>query len=65
MDAQLSNAEEAIKKGDFIIGTPAEVAEQIGAVRDLGFHKLQLMFLDFPELDGIKLFGDEVLPQFT
>jgi alkanesulfonate monooxygenase SsuD/methylene tetrahydromethanopterin reductase-like flavin-dependent oxidoreductase (luciferase family) len=65
MDAQLSNAEEAMEKGDFIIGTPAEVAEQIEAVRDLGFHKLQLMFLDFPELDGIELFGDEVLPQFT
>lgn len=64
MDEQLSNAEEAREKGDFIIGTPAEVAEQIEAVRDLGFNKLQLMFLDFPDTRGIELFGDEVLPQF-
>jgi alkanesulfonate monooxygenase SsuD/methylene tetrahydromethanopterin reductase-like flavin-dependent oxidoreductase (luciferase family) len=65
MDAQLSSAEDAIEKGDFIIGTPAEVAEQIEAVQELGFNKLQLMFLDFPDTGGIELFGDEVLPQFT
>jgi alkanesulfonate monooxygenase SsuD/methylene tetrahydromethanopterin reductase-like flavin-dependent oxidoreductase (luciferase family) len=65
MDEQLSGPEDAMEKGDFIIGTPAEVAEQIEAVRDLGFGKLQLMFLDFPGTDGIELFGDEVLPQLT
>jgi len=54
-----------MEKGDFIIGTPAEVAEQIESVRDLGFDKLQLMFLDFPDQTGIELFGDEVLPQFV
>lgn len=64
MDAQLSNAEEAADKGDFIIGTPAEVIEQIEEVRELGFNKLQLMFLDFPELEGIETFGDEVAPAF-
>jgi len=64
MDAQLSNAEEAKDKGDFIIGTPNEVIEQIQSVRDIGFTKLQLMFLDFPKLDGIELFGDEVRPAF-
>lgn len=64
MDEQLSNAQEAREKGDFIIGTPAEVADQIEAVRDIGFEKLQLMFLDFPDTGGIELFGDEVLPQF-
>lgn len=65
IDDQLSNAEEARQKGDFLIGTPAEVAEQIETVRNLGFEKLQLMFLDFPEHGGIELFGDEVLPQFV
>jgi alkanesulfonate monooxygenase SsuD/methylene tetrahydromethanopterin reductase-like flavin-dependent oxidoreductase (luciferase family) len=64
-DAQLSNAEDAMEKGDFLIGTPAEVAEQIAAVRDLGFTKLQLMFLDFPETDGMELFADEVMPEFV
>jgi alkanesulfonate monooxygenase SsuD/methylene tetrahydromethanopterin reductase-like flavin-dependent oxidoreductase (luciferase family) len=65
MDTQLSDAEDAREKGDFIIGTPAEVVEQIETVRDLGFAKLQLMFLDFPDTGGIELFGDEVLPEFA
>jgi alkanesulfonate monooxygenase SsuD/methylene tetrahydromethanopterin reductase-like flavin-dependent oxidoreductase (luciferase family) len=65
MDEQLSNPQEAREKGEFIIGTPSEVVDQIEAIRDLGFGKLQLMFLDFPDTGGIELFGDEVLPEFT
>jgi alkanesulfonate monooxygenase SsuD/methylene tetrahydromethanopterin reductase-like flavin-dependent oxidoreductase (luciferase family) len=48
-----------------LIGTPAEVAEHIAGIRDIGFEKLQLMFLDFPDTTGIELFADEVMPQFT
>ena len=39
-----------------------EVIEQIESIRELGFGKLQLMFLDFPDTRGIELFGDEVRP---
>ncbi|MFC7143059.1 LLM class flavin-dependent oxidoreductase [Halosimplex aquaticum] len=63
IDEQLSNAEEAREKGDFLIGTPAGVTEQIESIRALGFEKLQLMFLDFPDTRGIELFGDEVRPE--
>jgi alkanesulfonate monooxygenase SsuD/methylene tetrahydromethanopterin reductase-like flavin-dependent oxidoreductase (luciferase family) len=65
MDDRLENARDAREKGGFLIGTPAEVAEQIEEIRELGFQKLQLMFLDFPETRGMELFGDEVLPQFA
>ncbi|RDI70171.1 LLM class flavin-dependent oxidoreductase [Halopelagius longus] len=64
MDDQLEDAADAREKGGFLIGTPAQVAEQITEIRDLGFGKLQLLFLDFPETTGMELFGDEVLPQF-
>jgi len=64
MDDELSNAAEAREKGDMLIGTPAQVAEQIEGIRDLGFEKLQLMFLDFPDHRGMELFGDEVAPEF-
>lgn len=64
MDEQLADAEDAREKGSMLIGTPAEVAEQIEGIRDLGFEKLQLMFLDFPETRGMELFADEVAPQF-
>jgi alkanesulfonate monooxygenase SsuD/methylene tetrahydromethanopterin reductase-like flavin-dependent oxidoreductase (luciferase family) len=39
MDDELSDATDAREKGGFLVGTPAEVAEQIEAVRDLGFGK--------------------------
>lgn len=65
MDTQLSDAADARKKGGFLIGTPATVAEGIETIRDLGFTKLQLLFLDFPETNGIELFGDEILPEFV
>jgi F420-dependent oxidoreductase-like protein len=64
IDDELSNAAEAREKGDMLIGTPAQVAEQIEGIRDLGFEKLQLMFLDFPDHQGMELFGDEVAPEF-
>jgi alkanesulfonate monooxygenase SsuD/methylene tetrahydromethanopterin reductase-like flavin-dependent oxidoreductase (luciferase family) len=64
VDDQLSDPAEAREKGDFLIGTPAEVAGQIERVRELGFDKLQLMFLDFPDTTGMEVFGDEVVPQF-
>ena len=64
MDDRLEDAADAREKGGFLIGTPEQVAEQIEGVQDLGFDKLQLMFLDFPETYGMELFGDEVLPQF-
>jgi alkanesulfonate monooxygenase SsuD/methylene tetrahydromethanopterin reductase-like flavin-dependent oxidoreductase (luciferase family) len=65
MDDQLSNAEDAREKGSMLIGTPEQVAAQIDDIQALGFDKLQLMFLEFPETHGMKLFGDEVLPEFS
>lgn len=64
-NAQLKDAKEAREKGDFLIGTPVQVAEQIEVIQNMGFTKLQLMFLDFPETRGIELFGDEIIPQFN
>lgn len=64
-DSQLSDPADAREKGDFLIGTPAEIIEQIERVRELGFSKLQLMFLDFPDTRGMEMFGDEVLPELV
>lgn len=64
-DEQLSDAEDARENADFFIGTPSEVASQLEEVQELGFDRLQLFFLDYPSTDGMELFGDEVLPEFT
>lgn len=60
-DEQLSDAADAREKGDFFIGTPTEVESQIREVKRLGFDRLQLFFLDFPETRGMELFADEVM----
>jgi alkanesulfonate monooxygenase SsuD/methylene tetrahydromethanopterin reductase-like flavin-dependent oxidoreductase (luciferase family) len=64
MNEQLSDAADARQKGSMLIGTPSQVATQIDGIRDLGFEKLQLMFLDFPDTRGMELFGDEVMGAF-
>lgn len=63
IDEQLT-AENAWDKGQMLIGTPAEVSERIKEIREMGFEKLQLMFLDYPDHRGIEVFGDEVMPEF-
>jgi alkanesulfonate monooxygenase SsuD/methylene tetrahydromethanopterin reductase-like flavin-dependent oxidoreductase (luciferase family) len=48
-----------------IIGTPAQVAEQLQAFVDLGVGVLIVRLLDFPNTQGIELFGEEVIPQLS
>ncbi len=46
-----------------IVGTPAQVAEQLQAFVDLGVSYLIVRVLDFPNQAGLKLFVNEVMPQ--
>jgi alkanesulfonate monooxygenase SsuD/methylene tetrahydromethanopterin reductase-like flavin-dependent oxidoreductase (luciferase family) len=48
-----------------LIGTPDHVAAQIREWAALGVSQMQLRFADFPKTDGIRLFMDEVMPQFA
>jgi alkanesulfonate monooxygenase SsuD/methylene tetrahydromethanopterin reductase-like flavin-dependent oxidoreductase (luciferase family) len=57
----LTTVAEAREYGDYFIGTPAEVAEQLEEVVELGFERFQLLFVDYPSLDGLRLFADEVM----
>jgi F420-dependent oxidoreductase-like protein len=49
---------------DVVIGTPEECAEQIERFIDLGVSRFQFWFTDYPDMDGMELFADEVIPQF-
>ena len=60
----LTTAEEAREHGDYFIGTPSQVADQIESVASLGFDRFQLIFIDYPSLNGLQLFADDVMPQF-
>ncbi len=45
-----------------ILGTPAQVAEQLQPFVDLGVSYLIVRLLDFPRTEGIELFAQEVMP---
>jgi alkanesulfonate monooxygenase SsuD/methylene tetrahydromethanopterin reductase-like flavin-dependent oxidoreductase (luciferase family) len=46
-----------------IVGTPAQVAEQLQQFVDLGVSYLIVRLLDFPQTQGIRLFVEEVMPR--
>ena len=58
-DITRENAEEF-----FIVGEPEECAAAIERRIDAGVTKFMGWFVDFPDLDGMELFADEVVPEF-
>lgn len=49
-------------KKDVIVGTPAQVAEQLQAFVELGVERLIVRIVDFPQSAGVELFAQEVIP---
>jgi len=50
---------------DSIVGTPAQVAEQLQAFVNLGVEVLIVRPLDFPNTEGIEMFAREVMPRLS
>ena len=48
-----------------VVGDPAAVRDQLTELADLGFDFSVLTFMNFQELDDLKLFVDEVMPAFA
>ena len=46
-----------------VVGTPERVAEQLQAFVDLGVRDFILRFADFPKVDGIRRFEQEIAPK--
>lgn len=46
-----------------LAGSPAEVVDKIGALRELGFDRLYFQLLDIRDLDHVDFIAREVLPQ--
>jgi len=47
-----------------IKGTPEKCIDKIQAYLDVGIKRFTLAFNEFPNMDGIKIFSEEVLPSF-
>ncbi|MFC7192990.1 hypothetical protein [Halocatena marina] len=60
-DYDIRFIEEARTAGGYFIGTPSEIASQIQNMVDPGFERFQLIFIDYSNLDNMRLFADEVV----
>jgi alkanesulfonate monooxygenase SsuD/methylene tetrahydromethanopterin reductase-like flavin-dependent oxidoreductase (luciferase family) len=47
---------------DWLVGTPDDVIRQLRAYTHLGISHFMLWFVDFPSLDGLRLFSESVIP---
>ncbi|MDQ3701069.1 MAG: LLM class flavin-dependent oxidoreductase [Chloroflexota bacterium] len=48
---------------DWLVGSPDAVVDQVQAFARLGVTHFMLWFLDFPSLDGMRLFAEQVRPR--
>jgi alkanesulfonate monooxygenase SsuD/methylene tetrahydromethanopterin reductase-like flavin-dependent oxidoreductase (luciferase family) len=48
---------------NWLVGTPDDVIAQVGEYQALGVTHFMLWFLDFPKLDGLRLFAEQVAPK--
>ena len=53
-----------ISEKEFLIGTPDVIVDRMKEYIALGVEHFMLWFMDFPSLDGIRLFAEEVMPRF-
>jgi alkanesulfonate monooxygenase SsuD/methylene tetrahydromethanopterin reductase-like flavin-dependent oxidoreductase (luciferase family) len=49
---------------EFLIGTPDVIVDRMKEYEALGVDHFMLWFMDFPSLQGIRLFSEEVMPKF-
>ena len=50
---------------DHLVGTPADIVEQIDEYVALGVDEVVVEFVDFPESVGAELFANKVMPAFS
>jgi len=56
--------DETLLRELYLFGTPAECIDRINEYVKLGITRFVLWFVDFPSNGGMKLFADQVLPNF-
>ncbi|MEE9301571.1 MAG: LLM class flavin-dependent oxidoreductase [Alphaproteobacteria bacterium] len=50
-------------ENEFVIGTPNVVVDRLQQYTELGVTHFMLWFMDYPSLDGMRLFAEEVRPK--
>lgn len=63
--ATLPDDHAEFRRKNAIVGTPEQVAEYVTAMRDLGIGYLIVYFPDATWGDGMRMFGEQLLPEFA
>jgi alkanesulfonate monooxygenase SsuD/methylene tetrahydromethanopterin reductase-like flavin-dependent oxidoreductase (luciferase family) len=63
MDGVKSSKEELIARG-LMVGTGAQVTEQLGKWQEAGCERIMLQWLDYDDMQGLEDMAAEVLPNF-
>jgi len=70
-DAEIARRADAIgrevdelRSNSPLVGTPAEIADKLGAYIEVGVQRAYLQLLDLSDLDHLDFFATEVAPQF-
>ncbi|MGL4649382.1 MAG: LLM class flavin-dependent oxidoreductase, partial [Caldilineaceae bacterium] len=67
VQAKLDSSPEASDKlleWNRVVGTPAQVVDQIGRYAGAGLQRIMLMWRDLDDMAGLELLAKDVLPQF-
>jgi alkanesulfonate monooxygenase SsuD/methylene tetrahydromethanopterin reductase-like flavin-dependent oxidoreductase (luciferase family) len=59
--AALESDDMPLRVDDWLVGTPDAICEQLRVFSDMGIQHVMLWFLDYPSLDGMRLFAQRVL----
>ena len=62
--AAIGREVDELRSNSPLVGTPAEIADKLGAYRQIGVQRVYLQVLDMSDLDHVEFFANEVVPQF-
>jgi len=62
--AAIGREVDELRSNSALVGTPAEIADKLGAYIELGMQRAYLQVLDLSDLDHLDFFATQVAPQF-
>ena len=63
--AAIGREVDELRSNSPLVGTPAEIADKLGAYRQIGVQRAYLQVLDMSDLDHVDFFAAEVIPQLS
>lgn len=61
--AAINREVDELRSNSPVVGTPGEVVDRLGAVREIGVQRVYLQVLDMSDLDHVEFFASDVMPQ--